>query len=232
MGVDQYLKTWVDSRSNLTFQETKDIVVGSFDQHNAWPDYDEYLFKDIDTDGLIALEYGCGPGRNLVKFKDRFLRIDGVDIGERLIDYAKDYLAENNVFGYLYVTDGKSIPTDSSIYDLVFSVICLQHIGRHDVRTMIFQDVFRVLKPGGRFCFQMGFNGCTSAIRSVGYYDNYDSESFIRCDVSFDNEQYLIDDLTEIGFENYKSWVRPTGPGDGHNNWLWVQVQKGDVKNV
>ena len=26
--------------------DNRDPVVGGFDQHNAWPDYDEYIFKD------------------------------------------------------------------------------------------------------------------------------------------------------------------------------------------
>lgn len=226
MSIENYLDMWREWLSDVTFQEAKDVVVGSFDAHNAWPDYDEYLFKDIDTAGALALEYGCGPGRNIVKFKDRFSRIDGVDIGHHLIEFAKQYLAENNAPGHVYVGDGKSIPTESSIYDVVFSVICLQHIGRHDVRTSIFNEILRVLKPGGHLCFQVGFNGCHT-IDSVGYYDNFEGlETFKRCDVSFDNEQYLIDDLVSIGFDNYRSWIRPTGPGDGHNNWLWVQVQK------
>jgi SAM-dependent methyltransferase len=226
MGIEDYLGMWRGEVADLTFQQAKDVVVGSFDEHNAWPDYDEFLFKDIDTTGSVALEYGCGPGRNIVKFKDRFARIDGVDIRSELIEYAKQYIKDNDAAGHVYVTDGKSVPTDSAVYDVVFSVICLQHIGRHDVRTAIFNDIFRVLKPGGHLCFQMGFNGCPP-VPSVNYFDNNPAtEKFYRCDVSFDNEQYLIDDLTDIGFVNYRSWVRPTGPNDGHNNWLWVQVRK------
>ena len=68
---DEYASQW-----SLSF---RDPVVGSYDAHNNWPDYDTVLFKDFDTNGLVALEYGCGPGRNLVKFSDRFARIDGVD---------------------------------------------------------------------------------------------------------------------------------------------------------
>ena len=46
----------------------RDPVVGSYDAHNSFDDYDKFLFKDIDTTNMVALEYGCGPGRNLIKF--------------------------------------------------------------------------------------------------------------------------------------------------------------------
>ena len=32
--------------------------------------------------------------------------------------------------------------------------------------------------------------------------------------------------LNKIGFKNYKSDLRPTGPGDNHRQWIWVQVEK------
>ena len=81
---DEYASKW-----SLSF---RDPVVGSYDAHNDWSDYDEYLFKDFDTTGMIALDYGCGPGRNLVKFNSRFERIDGVDISDVNLEKAKTNL--------------------------------------------------------------------------------------------------------------------------------------------
>ena len=46
-----------------------------------------------------------------------------------------------------------------------------------------------------------------------------------HCEI--ENEDYLKDDLlNKLGFKNYQSDIRPTGPGDSHANWIWVQVQK------
>ena len=42
--------------------DNRDPVVGSFDKHNNWADYDNFLFKGIDTTQKIALDFGCGPG--------------------------------------------------------------------------------------------------------------------------------------------------------------------------
>jgi ubiquinone/menaquinone biosynthesis C-methylase UbiE len=204
----------------------KNPVVGTYDQHNSFSDYDNFLFKDFDTSGLVALEYGCGPGRNIVKFSNRFSRIDGTDISPICIEKAKVNMEANGLpIPNLFVTPGDSIPAQDSTYDVVFAVICLQHICVHDIRYKIMSDMFRVLKSGGKLCFQMGIGDKPNAIN---YYEN-DYDALLTNggrDVSIENEQFLINDLTKIGFKNYKSDIRPVGPGDCHANWIWVQVEK------
>ena len=208
----------------------RDPVVGSYDGHNKWSDYDTYLFKDFDTTDLIALDYGCGPGRNIVKFHNRFKRIDGVDISSINLDKAKINLKHNNIeIPNLYHTNGDNLSIiDNEVYDVVFAVICFQHICVHDIRFNILKESYRVLKDGGKLCFQMGYGGKEHA-PTAKYYDNiYDAVSTNgHADVSITDEEELKDDLiNKIGFKNYKSDIRPTGPGDNHRNWIWVQVEK------
>jgi len=208
--------------------DNRDPVVGSYDAHNAWADYDTYLFKGFETKDKIALEYGCGPGRNLIRFKNRFARIDGVDIAKTNLDKAIINLAAGGVTDYkLYLCGGKSIPTNDASYDVVFSVICLQHIACYDIRFSILKESYRVLKPGGYLCFQMGFGGRSIRVNS-GYYDNSYAAMGTNSahDVVVLDEKCLVSDLVGIGFKDYKSDIRPVGPGDSHKNWIWVQVQK------
>jgi ubiquinone/menaquinone biosynthesis C-methylase UbiE len=219
---DEYASQW-----SLNF---RDPVVGSYDAHNNWSDYDTHLFKDFNTEGKIALEYGCGPGRNIVKFSKRFKRIDGVDISAINIEKAELNTAHNKVTKpELYVTSGDNLSMiNDNTYDVVFAVICFQHICVHEVRFNILKEIHRVLKPGGQLCFQMGYGG-KEGIPTAGYYENiYEAVSTNgHADVSITDESALVNDLVEkIGFKNYKSDIRPTGPGDNHRNWIWVQVEK------
>jgi len=219
---DEYASQW-----SLNF---RDPVVGSYDAHNAWSDYDNFLFKDFNTLGLNALEYGCGPGRNLVKFSSRFARVDGVDISSVNIEKAKINLEHNGIYGSnLYVTSGDNISmVDNDVYDVVFSVICFQHICSHEIRFNILKDIHRVLKPGGKLCFQMGYGG-KGEIPTAGYFDNvFDAVSTNgHADVSITDETDIQQDLVEkIGYINYRSDIKETGPGDNHRNWIWVQVEK------
>jgi ubiquinone/menaquinone biosynthesis C-methylase UbiE len=223
-------KTYYEQIAEDWSLENKDAVVGSYDAHNSWTDYDTFLFKDFDTAGLTALEYGCGPGRNIIRYGNVFAQVDGVDIANTNLEKAKINLKHNGITtANLYLCDGKSIPVDDSKYDVVFSVICLQHIACYDARFNIFLDAFRVLKPGGKFSFQMGYGGRVDG-GNANYYDNYGDENYMSSggyDVSVTDEQDLKKDLLEkIGFFDYKSDIRPTGPGDSHRNWIWVQVQK------
>lgn len=225
----QMQKSYYNQDASRWSLQSRDPVVGSYDQHNAFSDYDEFLFpKDLDTKNLTALEYGCGPGRNLIRFHNRFKQVDGVDIAEINLDKAIINLQNSGISNYLlYLTDGKSIPAEDASYDVVFSVICLQHICVHDVRMKIMEDVYRVLKPGGHFCFQMGYGHRHNA-PGRPYHDNYIDATSTNggCDTLVEDENYLITDLEKIGFKDVSVTIRPTGPGDSHDNWIWVQTHK------
>lgn len=218
-------KKYYDVEASRWSLENKDPVVGWYEVQEKHKDYDTYLFKDFETKDLVALEYGCGPGRNLIRFSKRFKRVDGVDISSVNIEKAIINLNDAKVeLPNLYVNNGDDIPVDDKQYDVVFAVICLQHICVHEVRYKIMQEIYRVLKPEGYFCAQMGFGGRE---QSVTYYENFYNAPATNghWDVSIENEDYLKEDLTSIGFKNYKSDLRPVCQ-DLHKQWIWFQVQK------
>ena len=179
-GIQKYLgmqKAFYEREAGKWSLDNRDPVVGSYDQHNAFSEYDTKLFKEFDTTDKVALEYGCGPGRNLVKFHNRFKRIDGVDISQVNLDKAKTNLDRHGIISNLYLCDGKSIPVENETYDVVFSVICLQHIACYDIRFSIFKEAHRVLKTCGYFCFQMNYQ---SQRADVGDYLIKDEISIVE----------------------------------------------------
>jgi len=202
--------------------------------------YEKGLFEDIDTSEMIALEYGCGPGRNIINYNDRFKRIDGCDISSTCKEASYINTEQHNITNYnYYVGDGKTIPCESNQYDLVFSLIVLQHIPIHDIRFKIMEDVYRVLKDGGYFCFQMGYGGYHAKVMEedgVKTFVNECSHYLDNCydvigtnstrDVSVMDVNYILKDIQKIGFKTFDYQILETGPADYHYNYIYIRVQK------
>lgn len=208
-----------------------DYVAGSWRQHDEWQDYEDYLMKYVPKGGgWIAIEYGCGPGRNLRRWNEWFRRIDGVDISSRNLENARNFLSgiiPAEKMPNFFVTQGNDCgeaPADT--YDFAFSTICLQHICVWEVRFAILASLFRCLKPGGRLSVQMGFGSPSPA--SVPYHDNYyGAHSTNReSDTEVASADQVKDDLTKIGFTDFEYWIRPVGPGDIHPNWIFFTAVK------
>lgn len=226
-GRDRYLKMQ-KSEYNLMARRwsptNRDPVVGWWDEHNNFSDYEKFLFRGLNTQNLVALEYGCGPGRNIERFWSRFRRIDGVDISKVNIRKATKFLANVGITSSnLWTNDGVSIKTPS-LYDVVFSVITLQHIASHEVRFSILQQMYIALRAGGTLSFQMGLG---PRIDSVDYFENsYDVNSTNGgCDVRVESPSQIFGDLEKIGFVNLQYELgQPCH--DLHEQWIWVMANK------
>lgn len=218
--------------NNLARGNHKEALVGHYDAHMADENEEKFLFEKVSLDGtLLALEFGCGPGRNMIKFKDKFKRIDGVDISDVVLKKAHIDLKENNVeIPNLYLTNGYDLTgIEDETYDVVFSIICIQHIGSRDWRKSLYKEFFRVLKPGGTLSFQTGY-GPGHPI-SVDYDHNYTEENekegrhFDHRVEEKDLPKFTEDLVIDAGFTHFQFKI--TEPcKDQHPNWIWVTAKK------
>lgn len=213
----------------------KDHVIGNYSAHLAYDDVHD-LFGDADLSEKVGLDFGCGPGRNLVRFskftheRDRiFHRLDGVDISPICLDKARENLTASGVGTHriiLYETNGIDLAEIPDLrYDVVMSVITLQHICVHEIRYNLMKDIFRVLRRGGFFTAQMGFGN-----RPGGhdYYENYYEASGTNGwhDVMVSDPEQLRKDLTDIGFTNFQSHFTDARGGDVHDKWIYFKAEK------
>ena len=124
---------------------------------------------------LSALEIGCGVGRMTRMLSRIFGRVTAVDVSKEMIEGARVNLyagssrwrrfagiwrflpapdAAKNVT--LLLGDGATLAgVPDSSHDFAFSFIVFQHIPRFDVIHSYCREVFRVLRPGSLFKFQV-----------------------------------------------------------------------------
>jgi ubiquinone/menaquinone biosynthesis C-methylase UbiE len=192
---------------------------------NNLEDLHTFLFKGI-PEGGVALDLGCGVGRAIVLYKNKFQRIDGVDISDVNIATAREYIGSPS--SNLWVNNGidlRDIPSDT--YDVIYSIQVLLHICVYDIRRKLLEECYRVLKPGGWLCIQMGYGvGEAFAHKVSQYYDNiWDARGTngkLDCTVSDPNQPKK--DLEDIGFKNYSFDLRDMNWN--HPQWIYFRGQK------
>ncbi|GGB77897.1 hypothetical protein GCM10007417_17250 [Glycocaulis alkaliphilus] len=110
--------------------------------------WDDRLFRDRILSALghdaEILDVGAGAGIiELMNFRGIARRVCGVDLDPRV--KANPNLDEGRV------ADAGAIPFEDNRFDLAFSDNVVEHL---DDPATVFAEVFRVLKPGGRFLFK------------------------------------------------------------------------------
>lgn len=203
-------------------------VIGNWEENNNKHDKD-LLFRGIELSQCVGLDFGCGPGRNLVRFGREFQRLDGVDISPTCIEKAQLHLRAEGIEPdtiNLYTCNGidlECIP--SEIYDVIMSTITLQHICVYEIRLNYFKEFFRILNPNGILTAQMGFgdreDGCE-------YFENfYEADGTNGWhDVMIHDPADLQKDLEDIGFKDFTYSIEPCGGGDMHDNWIYFRAHK------
>jgi SAM-dependent methyltransferase len=113
----------------------------------------EYAFGLLgDIRGLTVLDFGCGNGENALPLARRGARVIGVDISDSLIRLARRRLELNRIASQAEFVVGSAhdLPIASGSVDLVVGFAVLHHLDLE----LASNEVFRVLKPGGRGIFQ------------------------------------------------------------------------------
>jgi len=96
-------------------------------------------------EGERVLEIGCGTGCDLLQFARHGALATGVDITPGHLKLARQRVG--NLATALY-GDGRDLPFPDASFDYVYSHGVLHH---SDEPRKVVQEIFRVLRPGGRF---------------------------------------------------------------------------------
>lgn len=115
----------------------------------------EYINSlNIEINWDTALDFGCGVGRLSVPLAHYFKKVIGVDISGPMIQLARQYSSEKNNCEYIVNQNTNLNIFQDNSFDLVFSVITLQHMEPR-YSTQYLREFHRILKPGGVLFFQL-----------------------------------------------------------------------------
>ncbi len=140
--------------------------------------------------GGYALEVGCGRGVGTEIILDRFraARVDAIDLDPKMVQLAQKRLAGRAA--KLWVADATRLEVLDSTYDAAFDFGIIHHIPNW--RNAL-AEIWRVLKPGGRFYAEEALRDIISQrlCRALFHHPWEDP---------FDHHQF-IDALRQAGFQ-------------------------------
>lgn len=147
--VEQY---WTDHNvtSHRRFSSIEDSV-----NYFHWRNAQYFRYIDLmpvnGADGLSVLDFGCGPGHDLVGFGvfSKPARLIGCDVSANSLSEAAERLSLHSINAEILHQDVHvaPLPLDTQCLDLIHSSGVLHHMRQPH---LAFAEFRRILKPGGR----------------------------------------------------------------------------------
>lgn len=156
------------------------------------------LYK-VGIKGKKILDFGCGDGRYSFKFaEDGALEVIGVDISEPMIELANKKTVAGLPVKFLKID--KKVPVEDDYFDAVFSNYVLHYV--KDLGP-IFEEIKRVLKPGGTFISVLNiFEGNTE--KETVHTVLGEGDQSVRFDIFYRNQDDIITALDTVGSTDTK----------------------------
>lgn len=114
-----------------------------------------WILEKSGGEKLNILDLGCGPGLYATKLAQKGHTVTGVDFSANSINYAKNKAIENGVKINYLQKNYLDLELPEQSFDLVLLVYTDMGVLLPDEREKIHRFVFRTLKPGGLFIFDV-----------------------------------------------------------------------------
>lgn len=129
-----------------------------------------YLEKVAEFDnhpGERVLEIGVGLGTDILQFARGGSKVYGIDLAKRAIELATERFRQKGQSGVFLQASFTAIPFKDTFFDLVYSFGVLHHSKETQEGV---DEIFRVLKPGGRAIVMLYHKGFKYYVRKLFLY--------------------------------------------------------------
>ena len=137
------------------------------------------MFEGLELSGMNVLDAMCGSGQTTEYLLSRNARVTGLDISNEVMDsFCKRWVNCDAVRRSLLASN---LPAES--FDCISIVGGLHHI--HPNVTQAMEEIHRLLKPGGYFCFMEPHSGSLpDLVRRFWYeHDHFFSDNEASIDI-------------------------------------------------
>jgi len=111
----------------------------------------DYFFKKIgNLTDINVLDIGCGGGLLSEKFAKQGAKVTGIDVSQDSINVAIEHALKNNLTIDYKLGSAENIPSNDDFFDAVICADCLEHV---DDLDKVINEISRVLKINGIFCY-------------------------------------------------------------------------------
>lgn len=186
--------------------KAEDFWLGTKD-HDVSQNVDALLRCLGDVQNLRILDFGCGPGRDLVTFKAMGHQPVGLDGAERFCEMART-LSGCPVLHQDFI----SLDLPSSAFDGVFANASLFHIPSQEL-VRVMSELLEALKPGGVLFSSNPRGQNVEGWNGERYGAYYDLDHWRRT-------------LESVGFAYLSHYRRPPGRPIDEQPWLATLWQR------
>jgi SAM-dependent methyltransferase len=177
-----------------------------------------------------ALDFGCGVGRLTQPLCRHFEVCYGVDIAPSMIELANKYNRYGQKCRYCLNVSDKMNLFDDNYFDLVYSIITLQHMEPRYSLGYI-REFIRILAPGGLLIFQIPSEPIPLQSQDKNATDRPLPDYAFKADLATDTSEITAEPGAEativVKVRNLSNVVWPASPAVGAvheirlgNHWL------------
>lgn len=182
-----------DQRAEIFWRDTRD--------HDVSQNIDALLQSLIGSAPFRVLDFGCGPGRDLITFKELGQEAIGLDGSERFVAMAREHSGCE-----VWCQDFLKLDLPAEYFDGIFANASLFHVPSQEL-PRVMRELYATLKPDG-VLFSSNPRG-----------DNQEGWSGERYGCYYDWPRWK-ELVTAAGFSEVRHYYRPTGLPCEQQPWL------------
>ena len=149
----QTIKDW--NRRSLKYKDSLEGVLPKSFPRDVNLYIDDWMYARVSSQikkdrNLKILDVGSGYGRLAKKIIDKFPRasVYGIDVAQEYVSIFNETMGKK---GEALLGDATELPFPDKYFDYVYVVTTYMYLTTKEEQEKAFSELFRVLKPGGKF---------------------------------------------------------------------------------